>query len=179
MCREPRDRLDLVRLFVLGSPGQVQHARVRNSRVEFVAAVYVLKMELIMDPKTALELSNQYGVAAVILFIVVFYLGGLIYYVLKQNREREKEQNLLNAKREERLALLIEVHLAAMETKVNERHVQNQAAMAVLSEADRRQREEHEMMLRIQKEIEQQNTYTAKILERIMNTLKIHDGKAA
>lgn len=132
-----------------------------------------------MDPTKALELSSQYGVAAVILFIVVFYLGGLIYYVLKQNREREKEQSAMNKEREERLAKIIEVHIQAVEDKTNERHLSNQQAMAILAEADRRQREEHETMIKLQNTSEKQHETIARILERILTKLKMEESQHA
>ena len=126
-----------------------------------------------MDLTETLKLSNQYGVATVILFIIVFYLGGLIYYILKQNRQREIEQAAMNAKREERLANLIEVHLKSSEDKTNERHLVNQQSMATLAEADRRQREEHAMMFQNQKESEKQHERIAKILDSILMKLSI------
>ena len=126
-----------------------------------------------MTPEKALELSNQYGVATVILFIVVFYLGGLVWYIFKQSREREVEQAAVNAKREERLANLIEIHLKSSEEKTTERHVANQASMAVLAEADRRQREEHVQILENQKACEKQHESIMKILDGMLLRLNL------
>lgn len=127
----------------------------------------------------ALELSHQYGITAVVLFVVVFFLAYLIIYVLKENRAREKEQSLLNVAREERLAKLIEVHINAIESKTNERHIENQKAMATLAEADRRQREEHEVMIRLQRDSEDQHKKIALILERIMTRFGIKENSIA
>lgn len=117
----------------------------------------------------ALKMSEHYGIQNVVLIIVLFFMGGLIIYVLKQSREREIEQSKENARRDERFAVLIE----RIEEKTNERHDINQKAMSVLSEAERRQREEHEVIMRVQAESVKQRETIARILERILYKLDI------
>lgn len=126
----------------------------------------------------AVELSAQYGVTTVVLFIVVFYLGGLVWYIIRQGYQREKEQTarekdqaVRNEKREERLASLIEIHLANNEQKSNERHLSHLIALGKLEEADRRQREEHEEILRCQKDTQKQHEYLIRIMSGILDRL--------
>lgn len=101
-----------------------------------------------MTPEKALELASQYGIVNVVLVFVLSFLAWLVYYVITNEREREKEKNAESERRDERWSLLVE----KLDNRTNERHENNQKAMAKLEEADRKQREEHEQILRNQAE---------------------------
>lgn len=101
-----------------------------------------------MTPEKALELASQYGIVNVVLVFVLSFLAWLVYYVITNEREREKEKNAESERRDERWSLLVE----KLDNRTNERHENNQKAMVKLEEADRKQREEHEQILRNQSE---------------------------
>ena len=89
---------------------------------------------------------------------MAFFLGGLVLYVLRQNERREK--NYFD---------LVETTFRSSEEKTIERHLANQAAMMVLAEADRRQREEHEVMLRNQKSASEEHAKISEILNNLLS----------
>lgn len=124
-----------------------------------------------MTPDKAIELSSQYGVSTVILFIVTFYLGGLVWFIFKQSRERELEQVKINKEREDMLYKLVEVTLKSNEDKTNERHLSNLAAMNTLAEADRRQREEHEKIIHGQLDFFNESKKITDILKEIQRDI--------
>lgn len=107
--------------------------------------------------KEALELSQQYGIIAVVFFLMAFFLGGLIIYVLKQNERREN-----------RYFDLVENKMASIEERTNERHEINQKALTSLAEADRRQREEHEVFLMNQKAGADQHQKISALLNELL-----------
>lgn len=122
-----------------------------------------------------LKLSQQYGILNVVLIIVLFFMGGLIIYVLRQSREREIEQAKENMRRDDRWASLIE----RMEEKANERHDSNQKSMNILSEADRRQREEHDVFMKQLIEYGKHREVIIRILDKISLRLDIKEGISA
>ena len=121
-----------------------------------------------MTPEKALELASQYGILNVVLILVLFFLAWLVYYVITNEREREKEKNAESERRDERWSLLVE----KLDNRTNERHEDNQKAMVKLEEADRKQREEHEQILRNQSEKMRQLEKISGILDSISARMK-------
>lgn len=121
-----------------------------------------------MTPEKALELASQYGILNVVLILVLFFLAWLVYYVITNEREREKEKNAESERRDERWSLLVE----KLDNRTNERHENNQKAMVKLEEADRKQREEHEQILRNQSEKMRQLEKISGILDSISARMK-------
>lgn len=119
-----------------------------------------------------LKMTQQYGIQNVVFIIVLFFMGGLIIYVLKQSRQREIDQSRENARRDERWALLIE----KMESRSNERHEANVKAMSVLAEEDRRQREDHAEFIKEQRESNRQKELIVRILDKICLKLNVSEG---
>lgn len=126
----------------------------------------------IKSTEEILRLSQQYGILNVVLILVLFFLGGLVVYVLKQSRQREIDQSKENARRDERWALLIE----KIESRSNERHEANLKAMSILAEEDRRQREEHDAFIKEQRESNRQKELIVRILDKICLKLNIAEG---
>lgn len=120
----------------------------------------------------ALKLSQKYGIDNFVLILTLFFMAGLIIYVLRQSRQREVEQAKENARRDERWSTLIE----KIEVRSNERHDANQKALALLAEADRRQREEHDAFLKEQRESNRQKEVIVRILDKICLKLNISEG---
>ena len=89
-----------------------------------------------MGIEQAVKLSGIYGITTVMFFMMAFFLGGLIVYVLKQS-----------AKREERLANIIEIHIAQTKTAIDDHDKRAAAAVAVIHEANKYARMEHEGLL--------------------------------
>lgn len=127
-----------------------------------------------MAPEKALELASQYGILNVVLILVLFFLGALVIYVIKQGREREIDQAKQNAIREERLITLLQKDLKENDERTNERHENNLKAMAKLEEADRRQREEHETIILNQKSCSDQHHNISILLESLLTKIKIN-----
>ena len=121
-----------------------------------------------MTPEKALELASQYGILNVVLILVLFFLAWLVYYVITNEREREKEKNAESERRDERWSLLVE----KLDNRTNERHENNQKAMVKLEEADRKQIEEHEQILRNQSEKMRQLEKISGILDSISARMK-------
>ena len=121
-----------------------------------------------MTPEKALELASQYGIVNVVLVFVLSFLAWLVYYVITNEREREKEKNAESERRDERWSLLVE----KLDNRTNERHENNQKAMVKLEEADRKQREEHEQILRNQSEKMRQLEKISGILDSISARMK-------
>lgn len=121
-----------------------------------------------MTPEKALELASQYGILNVVLILVLFFLAWLVYYVITNEREREKEKNAESERRDERWSLLVE----KLDNRTNERHENNQKAMVKLEESDRKQREEHEQILRNQSEKMRQLEKISGILDSISARMK-------
>lgn len=121
-----------------------------------------------MSPERILELSSQYGILNVVLILTLFFLASLVLYILKQSREREVEQAKQNDIRDNRWCILVE----KIEERTAERHLANQSAMAKLEEADRRQREEHEEILRNQKAGQDQHQAIANLLNQLIIKVK-------
>lgn len=121
-----------------------------------------------MTPEKALELASQYGIVNVVLVFVLSFLAWLVYYVITNEREREKEKNAESERRDERWSLLVE----KLDNRTNERHENNQKAMVKLEEADRKQIEEHEQILRNQSEKMRQLEKISGILDSISARMK-------
>lgn len=121
-----------------------------------------------MTPEKALELASQYGIVNVVLVFVLSFLAWLVYYVITNEREREKEKNAESERRDERWSLLVE----KLDNRTNERHENNQKAMVKLEESDRKQREEHEQILRNQSEKMRQLEKISGILDSISARMK-------
>ena len=121
-----------------------------------------------MTPEKILELASQYGIINVVLVLVLSFLAWLVYYVITNEREREKEKNAESERRDERWSLLVE----KLDNRTNERHENNQKAMVKLEEADRKQREEHEQILRNQSEKMRQLEKISGILDSISARMK-------
>lgn len=122
-----------------------------------------------MTPEKALELASQFGIVNVVLILALFFSFWLVFYVLREGRSREKEQAQANKERDERWAVLYE----KLELRTDERHLRNQEAMSKLAEADRRQREEHEVILSNQKIMTEQHRQIATLLENLLLKAKI------
>lgn len=123
-----------------------------------------------MTPEKALELASQYGIVNVVLVFVLSFLAWLVYYVITNEREREKEKNAESERRDQRWSVLVE----RLDNRSNERHETNQKAMAKLEEADRKQREEHEQILRNQSEKMRHLEKISGILDSISARMKIN-----
>lgn len=89
-----------------------------------------------MELEKALNLTQTYGLATVMLFLVAGFLAWLVYYVLKQNEKREA-----------RLIDLTEVHVAALQVEFKKQGETTIEFRRSLSESQRYQREEHERMI--------------------------------
>lgn len=124
-----------------------------------------------MGPEQALAATKDYGLIAVVMILLAFFLGWLVVYVLRQNREREKSMMMQNEEREKRLAGLIEIHITGMETKQNERHLQNRESIAELKEAAKRGREEHEMFLKNQQVFINESTKVTNLLDKMLTKM--------
>lgn len=110
-----------------------------------------------MQIEKALELSSQYGIVAVSYFMMAVFLGGLILYIIRKNERSENRYFDLVTKTMKDEAI-----------KMTERHDANQAAMVVLAEADKKQREEHVIMLANQKSCSDQNSKTNFLLQSLI-----------
>ena len=89
-----------------------------------------------MTPEKAIELASKYDPLTVVLILIIFFFAGFILYVMRVQERREN-----------RLFDVIEKKMKDNEERMQERHIANQEAMAVLAEADKRQREEHNKMI--------------------------------
>ncbi len=89
-----------------------------------------------MELEKALGLTQTYGVATVLLFIMAGFLAWLVYYVLKQNEKREA-----------RLIGLTEVHVASLQAEFHKQAETTVEFRRSLSESHKYQREEHERMI--------------------------------
>ena len=123
-----------------------------------------------MTPEKILELASQYGIINVVLVLVLSFLAWLVYYVITNEREREKEKNAASERSDQRWSVLVE----KLDNRTNERHDLNMKAMAKLEEADHRQREEHEQILRNQAEKMRHLEKISGILDSISARLKAH-----
>lgn len=80
----------------------------------------------------------------------------------------------LQERRENKLFDLIEKKLKDSEDRTNERHIANQSAMAILAEADRRQREEHVLILKNQEASDVQHKQISSLLDTLITKLKFN-----
>lgn len=117
------------------------------------------------DINKALELSAQYGVSTVILFMMSGFLATLVMIIIRQNWDREKLIREHNKEREEKLADIIQISLKSESDKNNERHIANLQAMNKLSEADEHQRREH-------KALEDNQNKTALLLTELLGVVR-------
>lgn len=105
-----------------------------------------------MDPSKALEASAIYGINNVMLILISFFLAGLIIYILKQSDRREIKQLELNEKRELRLAEIINKDIKQTTTLLEEHDKKTSAAIAMITEAQKYVRIEHQSMMQGQQE---------------------------
>lgn len=105
-----------------------------------------------MGVQEALKATETYGVAVVMLFLTASFLAALMVYVLKQNAKREERLTTEGCKREERLANIIEIHLKNNFDAIQDHDKKTTAAIAMITEAQKYVRSEHEAMLDDHKE---------------------------
>ena len=108
-----------------------------------------------MGVEEAVKMSSVYGVTTVMFFLMAFFLGGLIIFVLKQG-----------AKREERLANIIEINITQTKSAIEDHDKRSAEAISMIKETKKYERLEHEAILKAQ---EQQT----KILNHIANKLGV------
>ena len=119
-----------------------------------VLLIFISRASAQSDPvSSAANQAWNYGLGVVLSILMAVFLGRILMYVLQQNE-----------KREERLSGLIEIHINGVGRKLSEHHEVSISAIASINEANKRQREEHEAMLR---ESKAQNEILQKISDKL------------
>lgn len=121
-----------------------------------------------MDPKHVMDWSVQYGLGIVLSVGMACFLSWILKYVLMQNQIREERLSSLISKDIATNALAIEKNTKAIEEHDNRSNL----AVQSLSEAHRRQREEHEAHRKILENIEQENVRRREAQIEIVQALK-------
>ncbi len=106
-----------------------------------------------MDPAKALEASAVYGINNVMLILISFFLAGLVIYIVKQSERREIKLLELNEKREQRLADIINKDIKQVTLSLEEHDKRSSAAIAMITEAHKYVRAEHESMIQSQEKM--------------------------
>lgn len=118
-----------------------------------------------MSPEKALELASQYGILNVVLILILFFFAGFILYVMR-----------LQERRENKLFDFMEKDFKGHEQKETERHMVITAALTLITEADKRQRDEHDVMLRNQKEGHEQHQRITSLLDSLIGKVSLLNG---
>lgn len=115
-----------------------------------------------MDPAKAIEATATYGVSTVMLILVSFFLAGLVIYILKQNERREN-----------RLAGLIEKDLQQNTMLIQEHDKKSAAAIAMITEANKYIRLEHDAMMGAQKNMQESQEEHTKVLSHLGDRVQL------
>ena len=113
-----------------------------------------------MDAEGIAKLAVNYGLGIVLSVGMACFLGWLLKYVLAQNEKREN-----------RLSDLISKDLAATTKAINDHDDKSSSAIKNVEEANRRQREEHEVHKKLLEEINSENDKRREAQEKIILAL--------
>ena len=120
----------------------------------------------------ALHLAYYYGLGIFLAVIIAIFLGWLLWYMVKENSKRENRIYEENTKRESNYASIIQTSLSNLTISWNAHDKATNVNVEKQDEANRRQREEHELIQRKLDGVANQQERMANILQSLADAVK-------
>ena len=119
-----------------------------------------------------IHLAYYYGLGIFLAVVIAVFLGWLLWYMVKENSKRETRIYEENTKREANYASIIQTSLTGLTVAWNAHDKATQVIQEKQDEANRRQRDEHEIFQKKLDVLSNQQERMSNILQGLADAVK-------